>query len=206
MIKAFVTQIYQDRLLANKKDLAKLNNHLVDDVENIMATDRSGHQWSKSNYIEGYTSYGSIDKLHLIVPTFVNLEKKMRIHISQYIKELEYDISIKDLTMTHCWVNVMPSGAQHTSHIHPLSVISGTYYLQVPKGASSIKFEDPRLGFLMNAPSVKTQAKNENKRFISVLPQEGDLILFESWIRHEVPRNLTNDPRVSISFNYGWNK
>lgn len=206
MIKVFTTQIYRNQLTPQKQQLIKINSKLADDVENLLVTDQAGYKWSKSNYIDGYTSYGSIDKLHLILPNFTNLEKKISQHVAQYIKALDYDISVKDLCMTHCWINVMPAGAQHTSHIHPLSVISGTYYLQIPKGASAIKFEDPRLGFFMNAPSVLAKAKTENKRFISVIPEEGDLILFESWIRHEVPRNLTEEPRVSISFNYGWNK
>jgi len=206
MIKAFTTQIYQMPLASKKQELIKINSKLTDDVDNLLATDQAGHKWSQKNYIDGYTSYGSIDKLHLILPNFTNLEKKISHHVSQYIKALDYDIKTQDLCMTHCWVNVMPAGAQHTGHIHPLSVISGTYYLQIPQGASAIKFEDPRLGFFMNTPSVHARAKIENKRFISVNPAEGDLILFESWIRHEVPRNLTEEPRVSISFNYGWNK
>ena len=206
MIKAFTTQIYKSSLASKKQELIRLSSKLTDDVDNLLATDQTGHKWSQKNYIDGYTSYGSIDKLHLILPNFTNLEKKISQHVAQYIKALDYDITVKDLCMTHCWVNVMPVGAQHTSHIHPLSVISGTYYLQIPQGASAIKFEDPRLGFFMNTPSVHARAKIENKRFISVTPEEGDLILFESWIRHEVPRNLTEEPRVSISFNYGWNK
>ena len=217
MIEAFVTQIYKNRLITKKsknqsqnekkiKDqLTVLNSSLADDVENLLMTDTKGHLWSRQNYVAGYTSYGSIDKLHCLLPNFKKLEKMIQQHVKAYIESLDYDIKIKDLVMTHCWVNVMPEGAQHTSHIHPLSVISGTYYLQVPSGCSAIKFEDPRLGFFMNTPSLKTQHHFKNKRFLSVTPHEGDLILFESWIRHEVPRNQTQEPRVSISFNYGWN-
>jgi uncharacterized protein (TIGR02466 family) len=32
----------------------------------------------------------------------------------------------------------------------------------------------------------------------------GKLVLFESWLRHEVPPNPVAAERVSISFNYGW--
>jgi uncharacterized protein (TIGR02466 family) len=32
----------------------------------------------------------------------------------------------------------------------------------------------------------------------------GHLILFESWLRHEVAPNRRAAERVSISFNYGW--
>jgi len=38
-----------------------------------------------------------------------------------------------------------------------------------------------------------------------VIPaQAGTLVLFESWLRHEVPPNPAASPRISISFNYNW--
>jgi uncharacterized protein (TIGR02466 family) len=38
-----------------------------------------------------------------------------------------------------------------------------------------------------------------------MLPAEaGSLLLFESWLRHEVPANLVAGERISVSFNYGW--
>lgn len=204
MIQAFTTQIYKAALIANKSSLNRLLNPLIDDIENLLASDNAGHIWSKNNYVSGYTSYGSVDRLHQVLPSFKKLEKELLKHVADYVKSLDYDISMKDLSLSHCWVNVMPEGAQHTAHIHPLSVISGTFYLQIPKGASAIKFEDPRLGLFMNAPVLKAKARLKNKRFIALTPQEGDVVLFESWLRHEVPRNKTSEPRISVSFNYGW--
>ena len=47
--------------------------------------------------------------------------------------------------MTDCWVNIMPRHAVHSLHLHPLAVISGTYYVATPRGCSRLRFEDPRL-------------------------------------------------------------
>ena len=114
------------------------------------------------------------------------------------------NITVKDLMMTTCWVNIMPPGVTHSMHIHPLSVISGTYYLQTPKNCSAIKFEDPRMVNFMASPPRKTKAHRDNQRFVSMPAKEGHLVLFESWMRHEVPPNLSKEPRISISFNYDW--
>ncbi len=205
MIQAFVTQIY-NKPLANPKILRSLGNQLLEDVENLLASDEAGHNWSEKNYVSGYTSYGSVDKLHMVMPSFKKLEQTLEIHLKNYLNALEFEISAKDLYLSQCWVNVMPEGAQHTAHIHPLSVISGTVYLQLPKGSSPIKFEDPRLGFFMNAPMPKLKAKLINQRFITLKPDEGDVVMFESWLRHEVPLNTTAEPRISVSFNYGWKR
>lgn len=205
MIQAFVTQIYNQPLLA-LKPMGRLADNLLEDVENLLASDEVGHQWSEKNYVSGYTSYGSVDKLHKVFPSFKKLEKALEKHLKSYLAALEYEIEAKDLYMSQCWVNVMPSGAQHTAHIHPLSVISGTFYLQLPHKCSPIKFEDPRLGFFMNSPMPKIKAKITNQRFITLKPDEGDVVLFESWLRHEVPQNTTDEPRISVSFNYGWKR
>lgn len=98
----------------------------------------------------------------------------------------------------------MPEGAFHTMHIHPLSVISGTYYVQTPKNCSAIKFEDPRMVGFMASPPRAEKAQERNQRFVELKPQAGHVVLFESWMRHEVPQNLSSTERISISFNYDW--
>jgi uncharacterized protein (TIGR02466 family) len=74
----------------------------------------------------------------------------------------------------------------------------------MPEGASAIKFEDPRLAMMMAAPTRKANARNELRNFIYVAPEVGDVLLWESWLRHEVPINLADEERISVSFNYGW--
>lgn len=194
----FSTKIYQQKINFNLPDICH-------EIELIKKSDKLGQAWSKTHYKKGYTSYGSLDQLHKLSSTFENLEKKINIHVSGYLKSLDYQAKIKkDLKMTDCWINIMPEGAQHTSHIHPLSVISGTFYASVPPQASMIKFEDPRLALFMNSPPVRSKARWANKRFISLQPKSGDVVLFESWLKHEVPTNHSKTPRISVSFNYGW--
>ncbi len=92
----------------------------------------------------------------------------------------------------------------HSSHIHPHSVISGTTYVAMPRGTSAIRFEDPRAAMMMAAPPRKADARAELRQFHYVSPQVGDVLLWESWLRHEVPMNMAEEERISVSFNYGW--
>ena len=82
------------------------------------------------------------------------------------------------------------------------AAISGTYYVALPKGASAIRFEDPRLPLMMAAPPRKPMARAGNKSFVTVEPKPGMLLLWESWLRHDVPLNEARGQRVSVSFNY----
>ena len=82
--------------------------------------------------------------------------------------------------------------------------MSGTFYVDVPKGASAIRFEDPRHAMMMAAPPRKASARLANRPFVSVEPKPGTLLLWESWLRHEVPVNNARRARISLSFNYRW--
>jgi uncharacterized protein (TIGR02466 family) len=202
----FSTQIYTSKLA--KPMTTNLIKELGSECYKIKAADREGTAWSKQNYINGYTSYSStsagFDRLHLISPHFKTLELALNKQVSQFIKQLDYDIAAKDLKMTQCWVNIMGQNSTHTSHAHPLSVLSGTFYVDVPQKSSTLKFEDPRLPLFMNTPAVKDLASIHNQRFIEIMPVTGYVIMFESWLKHEVPINLGKKDRISISFNYGW--
>jgi uncharacterized protein (TIGR02466 family) len=84
-------------------------------------------------------------------------------------------------------------------------VISGTTYVAMPEGASALKLEDPRSARMMAAPPRKKDCREELKTFVYQQPAVGDVLLWESWLRHEVPMNFAeDDDRISVSFNYKW--
>jgi uncharacterized protein (TIGR02466 family) len=166
--------------------------------------DAAGRRWSLKNYPGGYTSYGSAHRLQTVSPTFESLRRKLERHIAAFAAAVEWDLKGRELEMTDCWVNIMPRRTVHGLHLHPLSTVSGTYYVQVPSGCPGIKFEDPRLDRLMAAPPRKPGARPRNRVWISVPAEAGHLVLFESWLRHEVAANPIGAERVSISFNYNW--
>lgn len=166
--------------------------------------DAAGRQWSRTNYPGGFTSYATASRMHLQSPTFATLARFIDRHVARFAQELEFDLGRSELCMTDCWVNIMPKGVTHSLHLHPLSVVSGTYYVQVPKGAPGLKFEDPRLDRYMGAPPRRAKTAIRNRSWVVMPANAGGLLLFESWLRHEVVANATSAERISISFNYGW--
>lgn len=200
----FPSFIVQTPLRLKNRTVKTQNQEFLEEIFKIREIDEAGLEWSEKNYPGGYTSYSSMNELHRFSTTFETLQKAIDKEVMRFAKALEMDLQDGRLSMTSLWVNIMPPQVVHTMHIHPLSTISGTYYVQTPKNCSSIKFEDPRLGFFMASPPRKVNAKPENQRFISVKPQAGELVLFESWMRHEVPPNQADQERISLSFNYDW--
>ena len=148
----FPTLIYCEPLKKSAAALARLNTELADECRNLRGYDAAGRKWSAQNYPGGYTSYASMNELHRFSSTFTALEKKLTTHVRAFARTLDMDLRGRSIRMTDCWVNIMPETAAHSLHLHPLSFISGTYYVVTPKGCPGLKFEDPRLSKFMAAP------------------------------------------------------
>jgi len=196
----FPTLVYTAPL--QRSGLAAFNRQLLRECLQLQVDDGAGRRWSERNYPGGFTSYGSQSRMHQVSPTFARLGQRLSRHVRAYARALELDLEGRALEMTDCWVNIMPRHVVHGLHIHPLSTISGTYYVQTPRGASGLKLEDPRLDRFMAAPPRRQDA--QSKPWVTIPARAGHLTLFESWLRHEVPPNLVATPRISISFNFNW--
>lgn len=199
----FVTRLYRAALneLAKKKiDYSELESSCLAIAED----DEAGQDWCEAQGYPGYTSYASLDDLPWRFPIFGDLQKVLDKHVAAFCKDLGFDLQGKKLKCNALWINILPEGGTHASHIHPHSVISGTTYVAMPEGTSSLKLEDPRLPMMMMAPVVKKDAAEKLQRFVYVKPVVGDVLLWESWLRHEVPMNMAEEDRISVSFNYGW--
>jgi uncharacterized protein (TIGR02466 family) len=198
----FPTLIYSAPLRA--RGARKFNAELLRECYQIRDHDDAGRRWSAKNYPGGFTSYASLCRLHKMSSTFMDLERLLSRHVGRFAKSLDFDLEGRSLVMTDCWINIMPTLAAHSLHLHPLSTISGTYYVKTPRGCSCLKFEDPRLASFMAAPPRRPDPRPENRTFVSYPAEAGRLTLFESWLRHEVAANRTTAERVSISFNFNW--
>ena len=200
IVSLFPTRVYAARLPG--RTASPLNARLLHECVQYRADDAAGRAWSSKRYPGGYTSYASLNRMHTLSPTFAELERKLRRHVLAYARALEFDLDGRRLAMTDCWVNMMPRGATHGLHLHPLATISGTYYVRTPRGVPGLKLEDPRLDRYLAAPPRRSDARQHP--WVTMPVAAGTVLLFESWLRHEVPANPVASERVSVSFNYHW--
>ncbi len=196
----FVTKLYEARL----QRAAALNAELAHAMRVTARDDGAGQGWSAEKGYPGYTSYASLNDLAWRAPAFATLQEALDEHVALFARELDFDLGGRKLSLDSLWINIVEPGGQHTGHIHPHSVISGTYYVELPEGAGGLKLEDPRLAMMMAAPPRKARAAPDQRSFHYVRPRAGDLLLWESWLRHETERNQAKADRLSVSFNYKW--
>lgn len=184
-------ELFPTRLYEGQVDVTDL----PDACRAIAAGDRAGQRWSRDHGYRGYTSYASLDDLPYRDPAFADLVRALDKQVAAFAKASGFRLA-KRLKLDSLWVNVMKPGATHSGHIHPHSAVSGTVYVETPPGAGAIRFEDPRLPLMMAAPLT------EESRFVTVEPAAGTVLLWESWLRHEVTAGSAKAERISVSFNY----
>jgi uncharacterized protein (TIGR02466 family) len=171
-----------------------LLEQLARSIRSLAHDDEAGRRWSKAHRYAGYTSYASLNDLPKRDPAFGALARLLNRHAAQFAKDCAFDLPRKP-RLDSLWVNLLNSGGQHSGHIHPHSIISGTLYVEVPPGSGAIRFEDPRLPLMMAAPTRPDS-------FVKVEPRAGLLLMWESWLRHEVLPGSGRGERLSASFNF----
>lgn len=192
----FATPVYEEQL-----DEADLLRELEAACRTTARGDKAGRRWSAEHLYPGYTSYASLNDLPDRDPAFADLKRVLDRHAKAFAAACHFDLARKP-KLDSIWINIMPPGGMHSGHIHPHSIISGTIYVRVPKGAGALKFEDPRLPLLMAAPGRTADAPQSAQPFVYVAPSAGTILLWESWLRHEVVAGTATSDRISISFNY----
>lgn len=199
----FVTPFYRAAL--SEHGPAVDTGDLEAECYGIYEDDEAGQVWSEENGYPGYTSYASLTDLPWRSPVFKAVKDALDKHVAAFAETLEWDLGEGHLELEDLWINILPEGGTHSSHIHPHSVISGTTYVALPDGAAALKLEDPRSARMMAAPPRKKGCREDLATFVYMKPEVGEVFLWESWLRHEVPINMADDEeRVSVSFNYKW--
>ena len=192
----FVTKLYE----AEIGDEALLSD-LAHSIRSLAEDDQAGRRWSKEHLYPGYTSYASLNDLPRRDPTIADLARQLTKHAVVFAKECAFELPRRP-RLDSLWVNLLRGPGHHSGHIHPHSIISGTLYIEVPKGSGAIRFEDPRLPMMMAAPTRAADGPEDLRSFVTVAPRAGLLLLWESWLRHEVLPGTGRGERLSISFNF----
>lgn len=192
----FATRLYESEL-AEPALLAELAHS----IRTFANDDKAGRAWSHEHRYPGYTSYASLNDLARRDPAFADLAKALNRHAAAFADDCAFDLAHK-LRLDSLWANLLKGGGHHSGHIHPHSIVSGALYVEVPKGSGTIRFEDPRLPLMMAAPPRRTDAPADLAPFVSIQPRSGLLLLWESWLRHEVVPGSGRGERLSISFNF----
>ena len=199
----FVTMLYEASL-ADESGFDVFNAELLQACHMLADEDAAGRAWCRRTGYRGYTSYASLDDLPRRASVFGELKRKLDRHAAAFAEALQLDLGGRRLKLDSLWANVLKPGGAHSGHIHPHSVLSGTVYAATPPGSGALKLEDPRLARMMARPPLRAEAPEDARPFVYLTPEPGTVLIWESWLRHEVTPNAGKAERISLSFNYAW--
>ena len=124
-------------------------------------------------------------------------EQQLKIYVEQVINPKEK----LDFYITQSWLNITKPGGHHHEHYHQNSIISGVFYISTVED-DSIAFVDPnhKIKEIIRIEPKEFNLWNAPAWFFS--SNNNELILFPSWLNHQVEGNekATAD-RISLSFN-----
>ena len=167
----------------------RLNQQLLRDLDEMTAPrpplPPGNHSWQTENTLHEHEEFAEVVGI-------------MTAATKGVIDELE--VAYESFMITGCWANLSPPGVFHIAHTHPNNFLSGVYYVQVPDGADTISFHEPRpQQDILSPNAIRHNKYNSLVHQMKVKP--GRLVIFPAWFVHSVGRNESDRLRVSISFN-----
>ena len=174
------------------KDVELNNNQLTQDIVNWSNQDKGV---SKTN-VRGWhstTDMHTKPEYSQLVTELMRMQKEI------------YDNEHMDrhAVLGNMWANINPPGGLNQPHIHPNALFSGVYYVKSQPKAGRLKIYDPRPGAQMYMPTRKSGDPGRDMwRDVNIEPIEGRIIMFPAWLWHSVEENISDDIRISVSFNF----
>jgi len=108
------------------------------------------------------------------------------------------------------WVNISKPGGYLAKHHHPDCNLAGVLWIKALQNSGNIVFHNPRTfdPFLQSAKKREIDSYTDDfKNKFNIYsdydfpPTEGRILIFPSYLEHQVRENKSNKDRISVSFN-----
>ena len=127
-----------------------------------------------------------------------NLHDTIQTEIDSYSQQL----ALPSMKISSSWANVNNFKDFNMLHEHPGSVLSGVYYLSMPKDCGDIHFLHPSDKLSWAGFNHRKSYNSYNSDTWYLKAHTGVLFIFPAWLKHYVSPNANrNEQRVSLSFN-----
>jgi uncharacterized protein (TIGR02466 family) len=136
-------------------------------------------------------------------PLFEGLFRWVAVCCRTAFEAAGWDLERANPSFNNAWAMVNRLGDSTRAHLHPNSLFSGVVYLQATPGGGAIAFLDPRAGAQVLLPPLRAGAEGAFSGRVRRQPEPGLLLLFPTWLWHEVEPSAAELPRISVSFNVG---
>jgi len=121
-------------------------------------------------------------------------------HIRKYQLEV-CGMNLQDFYITDSWIARTPPGGKHIIHNHPNSILSGTFYINVPQDSALLFYTEVEMFKTFKFWFDYSKETDYNRTITRVPVKTSDIVIFPSWLNHGVELNNSNQERIVIGFN-----
>jgi uncharacterized protein (TIGR02466 family) len=150
----------------------------------------------------GKTTYYSGDEFP-VVDKAQEFYDALILAATAFAQQQGVDVNNHRIVISEIWMSRLGEGDSHIKHAHPNSHFAGTYYVTAPEGAACLRIHNPAAdmwGFAM--PPIEVDGMPATSMYVDHAPSPGKLLIWNSWLYHEVLQNASVEPRNAISFNF----
>ena len=171
--------VYDNEILKDE------NDQVIDDVKFFMI-----HEWGHTHLITtDFVVNNNIIAQYNLTNTKQEIDRKLK----EYCEYIDFPFK-KDYKI-ESWFSKFEKGHYAHTHSHGIADISGVYYYKTQDSAGQIFFEPPAPQF------SQTKCYYSKGKSLFQSPDEGKILLFPGWLSHGVTTNVSDTPRISLSFN-----
>ena len=151
------------------------------------------------NWISNST-YNTIGKHEIFSdPLFLSINDFVVQEVKEYCKLLNIKEDFIDYKPNDSWFNIYNKGDYQEYHHHANSVLSVVYFLKTSKNPAKIYFKNPHVDM---RPPLYNQYTPDTFERIYFEPIEGMMLIFRSHLEHSVEKQIDEEDRISIAYNF----
>lgn len=147
---------------------------------------------------------GDITKDYYILEKLPELKKEIKNHVNLFVDKYLKVTKNVSFYLTNSWIVQHNPGDHSQNHFHTNSLLSGVYYLNVPKDSGNIMFlrhEQTHFVFPSSFNIEFYEGTSQNCYEYPIDATDGKILIFPSQVNHSVLHNKTNEKRYSLAFN-----
>ena len=158
--------------------------------------------YSSTSYLYKDSNIQLADKTYDFIEKYncVNLKNRVLQAANEYLDATGWSGMFTDedrVVIKNSWINIADYNGFHDVHCHPGYAISGSYYFRVNEDQGAITFNNPNpMMFACEFPGGRMCPQK-----IDIVPDDGDIVLFPSWLVHSTKKNTTDEQRIGVAFN-----
>tara|TARA_B100002051_G_C16696121_1_gene618252 strand:+ start:935 stop:1540 length:606 start_codon:yes stop_codon:yes gene_type:complete len=191
-----IYNLFPDPIFRYKvENYKEINKELSNYIYNLQKKDPSGN--SRSN--RGGWHSPNFDIVNPGPPiNFINEFKDFLKDI--IVNEFGWEYIPNRQRIVAMWAIINNKNSYNVKHNHQNCYLSSAYYVKKPKDSGEITFFDPKEAKTYRFPEIEKNTDFSVEK-ITIKPEEGELLIFPSYLYHEVSENLVNEDRIVVSFN-----